>query len=370
MDHRYWLIPPLLLLLLLSACAPTGRNSSPTADKTESSQQGQNSRNLTPAPTKSPTLPEIPVPTAGKFTAARERVAQALGIDPEKVSLASYQRVQWPDACLGVNPEGQMCAQVITPGYRLVYITPQGEIKVHTDQEVSIIKIASSLEPVPADNAAVNWERSGGLAGICHRMIITMDGLYNITDCAQSRALAKGQLSPDQLVTLKEYLNRYQTYQWEAKPPEGSADMFNDEYTLYGQGEQTPSQEQQREINAYLAGLSQDLVRPTSITPQSQESGIRGQVLIGPTCPGPIPVDGECPDKPLQTEIVILDHSGQLAAKIQTDAQGRFSVALEPGTYQLRVQNEMGMRLPAVQTVTLERGHIAQVDIQVDSGIR
>jgi hypothetical protein len=34
--------------------------------------------------------------------------------------LTSVEEVDWPDACLGAGGEDEVCAQVITPGYRII----------------------------------------------------------------------------------------------------------------------------------------------------------------------------------------------------------------------------------------------------------
>jgi hypothetical protein len=64
-------------------------------------------------------------------------LASQLGIAtediPRELTVESVEAVEWPDACLGVTLEGEMCAQVITPGY-IVTLTAKGETYVfHTD---------------------------------------------------------------------------------------------------------------------------------------------------------------------------------------------------------------------------------------------
>ncbi len=100
-------------------------------------------------------------------------------------------------------------------------------------------------------------------------------------------------------------------------------------------------------------------------------SGIEGLVTIGPMCPVEH-VDTPCPDKPYQATIVVEDGQGDEVARVETGEDGRFSVALSPGTYTLVPQwpNEGGPPSAAEQQVVVRDGEYAHVDIQYDSGIR
>jgi hypothetical protein len=50
---------------------------------------------------------------------ARRDLAQRLGVDESGISVASADDVEFPDAALGAAVEGEMSAQVITPGCRI-----------------------------------------------------------------------------------------------------------------------------------------------------------------------------------------------------------------------------------------------------------
>lgn len=65
---------------------------------------------------------------------AREFVAGELGIAVESVSVISFESVEWPDRCLGVIIKGQMCAQGVTPGYRIILEAQGQTYEVHTDE--------------------------------------------------------------------------------------------------------------------------------------------------------------------------------------------------------------------------------------------
>ncbi len=62
--------------------------------------------------------------------------------------------------------------------------------------------------------------------------------------------------------------------------------------------------------------------------------------------------------------------SGKLASSLKTDANGRYSVNLPPGTYVVTMPpgSLYSRDLPA--TVTLAAGHTQALDIHLDTGIR
>ena len=105
-------------MMLIAACSPAAQPS-PTV-----------------APTLSPTAePTTSGPTTGLQTvpvsadwakapqaalAARAMLVAQISVDPDTIALVSAEKMEWPDACLGVQLPGKMCAQVITPGYKIV----------------------------------------------------------------------------------------------------------------------------------------------------------------------------------------------------------------------------------------------------------
>jgi len=135
-----------LVLISLSGCTPAAA-SVPTA---------------TPAPTTAPTstddgLPAIPpgkpllqTPTAGEnaidasapiVAVAEKALAAKLGIAAGGITFVSGEYVEWSDSCLGVTHAGEMCAQVITPGYRVILAVSGAHYEVHTDLSGKSVRI-------------------------------------------------------------------------------------------------------------------------------------------------------------------------------------------------------------------------------------
>lgn len=102
----------------------------------------------------------------------------------------------------------------------------------------------------------------------------------------------------------------------------------------------------------------------------SVNSGIEGTVTIGPMCPVERP-DSPCPDQPYAATIVIKDSDGHEVARAKSGEDGRFSVALAPGSYTL-VPQSPASRLPyaSEQQVEVRYGVYKHVEVQYDSGIR
>ena len=101
------------------------------------------------------------------------------------------------------------------------------------------------------------------------------------------------------------------------------------------------------------------------------DTGIEGQVLIGPVCPV-VQMGQECPDQPYQAVLVIQTTAGRQVTRITTDAEGKFRLALAPGTYVLHPRTPQNSPMPFAtdQTFNVVNGHFTQITIVFDSGIR
>ncbi len=119
-----------------------------------------------------------------------------------------------------------------------------------------------------------------------------------------------------------------------------------------------------------LGGLWAATTR-TAVAPTST-SGVRGTVLLGPTCPVErIPPDPQCADRPYQTNISV-HHTGSTStfATGRSDATGAFEFSLPPGSYTLTASG--GTMLPRCNPtdVTVPANGYASTTISCDTGIR
>jgi hypothetical protein len=97
MKHIKLFIPFLLIAFVLAACSPAAVPASET-----------------------PVVSE-PMPQTGEVIAAveaaRQALAESLGIDPGSIAIVDYQQVDWSDGCLGLGGPAESCLAAITPGY-------------------------------------------------------------------------------------------------------------------------------------------------------------------------------------------------------------------------------------------------------------
>ena len=142
---------------LLAACAaPAQPTVSPTSQPTQA-----------PQPTRAaqPTLPPAAPPSDAVppfIPAVRKAAAAAFNASEGEVNIIKLEPVEWPNGCLGAAKPGEICAMVITPGYR-VQVEIKGKTYIlHCDSSGASVRIPqASPEPasenLPAVAAARAW---------------------------------------------------------------------------------------------------------------------------------------------------------------------------------------------------------------------
>ena len=85
----------------------------------------------TPAQPANETVPEETESAAGKF------LAKELEVEEGSLKLDSLEGMGWSDASLGCPQEGMGYAQVLTPGYKLVFDLTGTSCAVHTNSDGS-----------------------------------------------------------------------------------------------------------------------------------------------------------------------------------------------------------------------------------------
>lgn len=103
-------------------------------------------------------------------------------------------------------------------------------------------------------------------------------------------------------------------------------------------------------------------------SPPPSDSGIEGEVRIGPV--SPVETIGTPASAPYSANLTIRPDGGGRAVRVTSGEDGRFRVNLAPGIY--IVEPEQGDPLPTAQplTVTVEAHRFSSVVIDYDSGIR
>jgi len=99
------------------------------------------------------------------------------------------------------------------------------------------------------------------------------------------------------------------------------------------------------------------------------DSGVRGRVLYGPTCP--VQRVGESCTRPYQATIVIRrEPSNRVLTRTRSSLRGNFSVRLAPGRYLLVPQSGRPYPRSQPQTIAVHPHRYTFVTIRYDSGIR
>ena len=102
---------------------------------------------------------------------------------------------------------------------------------------------------------------------------------------------------------------------------------------------------------------------------QATGGGIEGIAMAGPQCPAES-VASACPNRPVSVAVTVVDDSGHDVTTFTSGADGRFHVALAPGTYTLvtRRQNQPQLLRPVM--VTVAAGQYTDIKLFLDTGIR
>ena len=106
-----------------------------------------------------------------------------------------------------------------------------------------------------------------------------------------------------------------------------------------------------------------------SPSPSTAASGIRGTVVLGPTCP--VQHAGASPClTPYPATLVVTDSDDRQVARTTARADGSFEVILPPGEYVILPRP--GNPFPQAQPldVTVVPGQFAEVQINYDTGVR
>jgi hypothetical protein len=121
-----------------------------------------------------------------------------------------------------------------------------------------------------------------------------------------------------------------------------------------------------------LAGCGDFTIGPPDETP-SAPSGIRGTVVLGPTCPVEASPGENAPIPcltPYAATLVILNNENARVAQVASGADGNFEINLPPGDYV--IAPESGDPYPIAQPlpVTVIAGQYSDVEVNYDTGIR
>jgi hypothetical protein len=73
-------------------------------------------------------------------TAGQRVLGEALTVPASQIALVQYERIEWPDACLGLPDPEEACVQVVTPGWRAVATVNGQRYEIRTDESGQLIR--------------------------------------------------------------------------------------------------------------------------------------------------------------------------------------------------------------------------------------
>lgn len=187
-----------------------------------------------PSGTPVPTVPSpLETPVNYGLNNAIQMLAQQLSTDTSQIKVISVEAVDWPDACLGVNLQGRVCAQVITPGYRIILQALGKQYEYHTDQSGGNVILASS-PTVNVGSPLIIWESA---TQPCQTAEVGLFGVA-VGDCGG--ALVQTMFTNGERVSeVQAFVNSYQSFSIET--PAGKI-------TLNGKGSRATTASEQRSI--------------------------------------------------------------------------------------------------------------------------
>ena len=230
------LLSVIVMLLMLTACSPQAVATEPPGNTGETATQpGENNTAVEDA--------------------AVAALSKNLGLDPSQIKVVSVEAVEWPDACLGVTREGTACAQVVSPGYKIILEANGKQVEYHANQDGS--------EVIPA-TVALTWSRNGGFAGFCDSLTIYLSGEVQGMNCKSGDVVEKSAselLSSAEIATMNDWISKYGTITIDSSDPKGAADAMSVKSTLYGTGkQQSMVQTSQQIMLTFAQDLYQELM--------------------------------------------------------------------------------------------------------------
>jgi len=208
-----------------------------------------------PAPTPAP-IPTYP----DAVTAVRLILARELSTTMSATKVISYEKVEWPTACLGVQTRGTACADMITPGYRIILEANNATYEYHTNTDGGNYVLAAPVygrtPGASTSDLALVWHREGGFAGFCDTVIVKKTGSYEVSPCGGRRTPITTTLELDasQMKQLNAWVTRLKPFGIGHVGPVNPDELIV-EVSFYGLGVAEPSPDDKQAISDFAQQL-------------------------------------------------------------------------------------------------------------------
>jgi hypothetical protein len=182
----------------------------------------------------------------GAALSARQNLATRLSSSVEEIRILLVQPQEWPDACLGLDTEGQQCAQVITPGYLVLLEMDNTRYEYRTDESGDLLVLAPALQE-PVGNPIIIWSFSDENG--CQMAHISEQDIA--AGPCNGPLLPSRFVSPDRQARLTDLAAKFAAFQVDTQAGQVS---FN------GQGQITATPSQQRMIAEWSRLVAQEAI--------------------------------------------------------------------------------------------------------------
>ena len=103
------------------------------------------------------------------------------------------------------------------------------------------------------------------------------------------------------------------------------------------------------------------------------DSGVKGKVLLGPTCPVIKEEEISCADKPYMTTVQVIATGSPQSAPFsvtESDKEGKYQALLPPGEYSLQAVGDIPFPSCETKNINIEPDVMREVNLFCDTGIR
>ncbi len=174
---------------------------------------------------------------------ARANLAARLNQPVSGVEITEVTAVEWGDACLGVVQPNRMCAQVITPGYRILLSAGGQAYVYHANRSGSQMILAEAPEVKPGP-ALITWAA------------LEPDDLFAVFS---RQGVAIGQAEGAQILSpYKDLLRLAQLELWVRTFRSFSAQTATGSIILTGEGVRDPTVSEQRAVAEWAAQVASE----------------------------------------------------------------------------------------------------------------
>lgn len=179
------------------------------------------------------------------------QLASNLGLDVDEIVVVSSNDVEFPDSCLGVAMQDEMCAQAITPG-KIIVLKANG-----LDFEYHISADGSRVQPA---TIALTWTRDGGVAGFCDQLTVFLSGEVYGSNCrSQQPEATMNLLTATEQRQIFTWIKKFGQANVEESDPPMVADRMVVKLEFQGNGTSKPSDADKQALMQFAQTLYQRL---------------------------------------------------------------------------------------------------------------